>query len=1220
MFGAQPPQGSSLFGSPPPVQAYGAQPYGQQSAAPASYFGAPAALPQMPSAPPAGSIIPPAANEILTQQLTALDNQRKELEKMDVWRGRTQDNSAVVSTSLPESDAWNSVTPSRASYSPYRASPKSSVKMIRPRGFKSPEKTPTSSLSALGNGSRPMMTPDSVAASSVTRLVIKPSPKPRMKLLLDMPGESKASEQTPSRIAATAHNMSPSSEREQLPSSGTTPEGRTPNGYGGSEQRTASVPKSPGYDYYQQVISSPDEAAGYSVVKKSVAPTLSKAGYKCDPSIEVLQSMLGEDLAAVSGFSVERKGFGKIEWEGAVDVRGADLDRIAEIDQSTASMYMRDEQENKKPPVGSKLNRPAILTLLNVFPKNGGADSDEETKAKFSRRVETSTSKMGAQFVSYDSSSGEWKMRVQHFSKYGLDDDESDDEMEERAVNFESGVSGGLTPVKTKGILRKATPYKPSTTQVMEDEEMEEEDAALVSDMEVTDESKALEDAEAAYMSIYQTVNSRASSPLMEQTKEESAFPDEGEDAAETVPKSRFVPSESDFLSATSMSTSGICAKIAAGAGIKSSSTDFGVRLGRSCRVGWSPDGSFLSFGPNNGTLVRRRPVFAEESGQNELALLRTHQTHSQKDGSALAGPHFSLPQGGQTEDKDLQNALESYANGSQSDDMRVDQDSNETSVAKRAFSLLSCMLCSKEKNGSDELVSVGGFEPPPEYFPEERRTGAVSQWLVESCSSEVDNEIKVSMERKDRDSAVLAAVSGGDVEKACNTASSLGLMQLAGMLSAGPQGRGDILKEVQTWTNSGAVSKIPDKLIRIYHVIGGDPAMEEEYYKKGEKSFDWRRRLAMRLSYNDSEILSSPAALIEEYESKLASGVVPYPRPQYMNMKSRDEIQCILYRLLRLGNPALAIPLPEVIDPLGHTCFVHDFSLSFHLAAAISAMGICSPLSPIEEQYLVDGYMAQLASKGNWDWAVYVSLCSLAPSSPNSSRWKMDRAKKMVLQYYQEGDPSAIGKRRFLQRVGLPSDWFEEALANRCATNGDVYGCLTHMATYDPQEACSILEQVIVPNMLFMSKSKVQESLQLLEVFSAEEGSLTSALFDLFQVYQNILQLEGAGRAEIEAAIPLLFETCDSVEEIFAAYRSGEEKLRGPALRIIPDTKVVALSSFLAEALAQISLFKLQIKALEAGVSTSNIASHLMNLTSSNDFKDSAGMSSRDNMLRWLM
>jgi hypothetical protein len=95
--------------------------------------------------------------------------------------------------------------------------------------------------------------------------------------------------------------------------------------------------------------------------------------------------------------------------------------------------------------------------------------------------------------------------------------------------------------------------------------------------------------------------------------------------------------------------------------------------------------------------------------------------------------------------------------------------------------------------------------------------------------------------------------------------------------------------------------------------------------------------------------------------------------------------------------------------------------------------------------------------------------------------------------------------------------------------------------------------------------------------------------------------------------------ESCKSIEQVFVTYKGEEERVQGPALRFAPT--VVPISSFLAEGLSQISLFKLQLKALQSGISISSTASQILNLSQPlpHEFKET-GLSARENICRWLM
>ena len=90
--------------------------------------------------------------------------------------------------------------------------------------------------------------------------------------------------------------------------------------------------------------------------------------------------------------------------------------------------------DSKKPPVGQGLNKPAEVTLLNIkcFDKKTGRQYTEGLKIeKYKEMLKRKAEDQGAEFVSYDPVKGEWKFRVNHFSKYCLGDEEEDDDDED---------------------------------------------------------------------------------------------------------------------------------------------------------------------------------------------------------------------------------------------------------------------------------------------------------------------------------------------------------------------------------------------------------------------------------------------------------------------------------------------------------------------------------------------------------------------------------------------------------------------------------------------------------------------------------------------------------------------------------------------------------------------------------------------------------------------
>lgn len=121
-----------------------------------------------------------------------------------------------------------------------------------------------------------------------------------------------------------------------------------------------------------------------------------------------------DDISAMSNFRVSSLRYGcSIEWDGTVDLRGLELDKIIHFGEEEIVVYESpDTAEDEKiglamlPNKGTGLNKPCTLTMKISCPED---DSDYEKSLK------ESCVDNGFTHVSYDSKSGEWKFRVDHF-------------------------------------------------------------------------------------------------------------------------------------------------------------------------------------------------------------------------------------------------------------------------------------------------------------------------------------------------------------------------------------------------------------------------------------------------------------------------------------------------------------------------------------------------------------------------------------------------------------------------------------------------------------------------------------------------------------------------------------------------------------------------------------------------------------------------------------
>lgn len=90
--------------------------------------------------------------------------------------------------------------------------------------------------------------------------------------------------------------------------------------------------------------------------------------------------------------------------------------------------------DSKKPPEGEGLNRRAEITLDRVWPvdkSTGEYITDPERLAimRYEERLARAAHRLQAKFIEYRPDTGSWVFRVNHFSKYGLEDSDEDDEL-----------------------------------------------------------------------------------------------------------------------------------------------------------------------------------------------------------------------------------------------------------------------------------------------------------------------------------------------------------------------------------------------------------------------------------------------------------------------------------------------------------------------------------------------------------------------------------------------------------------------------------------------------------------------------------------------------------------------------------------------------------------------------------------------------------------------
>lgn len=732
-------------------------------------------------------------------------------------------------------------------------------------------------------------------------------------------------------------------------------------------------------------------------------------------------------------------------------------------------------------------------------------------------------------------------------SRFGLLDDDSDSEEEQEK------------PLPVVG-----TPQREEADLWQNDDEDLGMDDAMVADdvaMVVSDEEEMLirNDAEAAYATIFDIVKDANVQDAMEYEEEDDASDDNEKfcdgDAVEEVEEhenhpTRTPTSNEDYEAAASLhSSGGICERMAskafAGERRFPSSTDFGRRMGRSFKVGWAPVGSFLQL--SGGTTLKRcRPVFdGAASSATGLKYLQIHKEHSiqVRTSAANASPSFALPADG------LYETICSYGDAAEGMD-------------KLAFSLLSCLA---ENNNDDAQF-------------ESRQKEAVLRFFVTACEASTSADIQSALSRGDAHEAVFAALTGGDIAKACSIAFEMGEENLAACISTfDAEGSLEIAQQVRL-AGLGKVN-VPDSLLKIYKLVTGDLA--------GASNLDWMRQFCVRLMYSNPRDPSySLAKVLKQFDLDVKANLAPFPSPSYRGVK--PGVQSILYRLLwKAVEPTTTVE--SVINPEGSSSNVHDYRLAFSLASCLASSS-GTALSAVSAEKVINNLVGQLPAS-EWHYAVYAYLVNLTgeDSSAASDATKRTKSKALVLRNYHLDDPRCEERRNFLVEL-VPKEWLSEALAFRAARTGDPFTYISYLSeSGDTASAALVVDEVILPSIFRQDTAGMEQSLNVLGAFAGHLSPLSKSILSLFALAKDVFamsQMPGNSEEYMDS-LPELLEVLSEVETTLGSAMEAEKSKdgKGSSLKFSPFFDVPPLVSMISEALEYVTLLKVQLKALASGI-----------------------------------
>jgi hypothetical protein len=567
-----------------------------------------------------------------------------------------------------------------------------------------------------------------------------------------------------------------------------------------------------------------------------------------------------------------------------------------------------------------------------------------------------------------------------------------------------------------------------------------------------------------------------------------------------------------------------------------SSNFDYGLRFGRSFRPTWTADGRVLHSGltvseVTGGTsmvqlsrldtrrVVTQTPQLQEigsaptNFAASATKLLEVHLQHSVQSGVVDQCPVYELPralgaQGGTERSyQALCKALDAYVKQSEQGHVPPTFSTGDPEVdliGHRAFSLLSALYGQEEDAFARKdllpLQDVHAMDNnPASWTAAHRRREGFVKWLRDSCRNDMEHHVKSCQNRNDGAGAVVAALAGGDFNRAVEIATEEGWLRLAALLSVAcfhPEATDLVEQQKILWAESGLLYKMPVGMQRLYQLLGGDLDLERSMCEETSTPYDldWRRCLSLQMWTSDKRTTLKDA--VTEYDDEAQAGSVPFPVPRYAAAANPllDQLEgqqsCVLYQLLKARAGIDDVMLKDIITPLGYNASEYNYDFAFHLASLMHALGCAPPLTTLEWTKVKDAFCAQLVTAGLWQWAVYVWLCSGANGTPEPT--SVQAAKDLVLRHYTSFTSPII--RVFLaDRLKVPLRWMEEALTTRAGYDGNAVAHVTGlMSLGDMDTAALATETVLIPAALLnndgQDEAKLLKFLQLMQEQWASE------------------------------------------------------------------------------------------------------------------------------------
>ncbi|GAB2225398.1 hypothetical protein Droror1_Dr00006190 [Drosera rotundifolia] len=949
-------------------------------------------------------------------------------------------------------------------------------------------------------------------------------------------------------------------------------------------------------------ISLEESVLGHELIEiKQSLPILRSSDYFIKPSLKELafRELLDPGYCCrVPDFTIGRLGHGSIKFIGKTDVKWLDLEKIVKFCRHEVVVY---EDEVYKPAIGEGLNKSAEVTIVLL---SVSSDYKGERSSKVVDRLRSITERQGAHFISYESNSGEWKFLVNHFSRFGLTEDDEEDIVMDDATAIQDAVdiSDGNDAVNAELYadpidqelfvsLPSHLGLDPARMKEMkmlmfnrEDEE-DEIHQQLLSDKEQYPMENKRSPIRGSHIGRLEPATVRKTPlPLLEyhgNTFDSSAprtlMSQENKGLPLTTMKSEGFKLDSEYETPVSTYHS-------------HNVVDAALFMGRSFRVGWGPGGVLVHTGSPvgyEGHGILSSVISLEKVGLDKVARDESETVEEENVSLFFAAPlvlhksmdHVTVEVRAGSFVLSLQKLVSDRLtlpdicrNYIDLVEKQLEVPTLPASVRMSSmqqvmvWELIRVLFSDREINGpskfteadnEEDMMQDGGGSPPEtdtEALPLMRRA-EFSYWLQESVYHRVQEDVGcladsgglehifLLLTGRQLDAAVQLAAARGDVRLACLLSQASGSMV----------NRSDISRQLDMWSSNGLdYNFIETERIRLLELLGG------HIHRSQGKKIDWKRFLGLLMWYELPSYTHLPT-IFQTYQSLLSEGKVPFPVPIYIDegpdqdlcdSRTSSHFDLAYYLMLLHASKGTEFGhLKSMFSAFASTDDPLDYHMIWHQRSVLEAIGAFSSNS----LHTLDvGYVSQLLSLGQCHWAIYVILHM---PHREDTLYLHPRFIREILFQYCDVWSSQEEQHKFIEDLGVPSAWLHEAMAVYSEYQGDMPKALEHFLQCSIwPKAHTILVTLVAPS-LFLSgqHTEIWRLATSMEDYKSEieNWDLGAGIYVSFYTLRSSMRDDDKTITKLES-----LESKDEASRVFFGHLN--ESLRVLGKRLPMDARVV--------------------------------------------------------------